>query len=677
MRRQRSTAACLLLLAGLSGIAAGEPDKQAPPARGWSLRPIIKALPPEPPERFKAWPVNPIDRFVLDKLLAKRLEPSLPADRASLIRRVYFDLIGLPPTPEDVAAFLKDDSAAAYEKVVDRLLASPRYGERWARHWMDVIHFAETHGHDQDVPREHAWPYRDYLIRSLNDDKPYGRFIEEQIAGDVLFPGEPAAVVALGFLAAGPWDESSLRDIRADTLDRKAAQYLDRDDMIGTVSFAFLSTTVQCARCHDHKFDPITQEEYYGLQAVFAGIDRANRTYDTDPKVHGRRLELDGLKKALVTGPHAIARLLPNAFGKLALALWIEGELTALGPPKLVFAASADFKPDGSFTPAQGCRPIHMLRRGDIKKPGAEMAPGALACVPDLEPNFMLARPDDEGQRRAALARWISSPKNPLTWRSIANRLWHYHFGRGIVATPSDFGRMGAAPTHPELLDWLAATLLEEGGSLKKLQRRIVTSATYRQASTHNVAFAKLDADNAYLWRMHRARLDAETLRDAVLQISGRLDLTMGGPSVKHFVQSPGIHRTPKVDYIAFGPDSPGAHRRSIYRFIFRTVPDPLFDALDCPDASQFTAVRTNSITALQALTLLNDPFMVRMSEHFAKRVAVAGPAAEQVKLAYRLALGREPSEKESAALTSYASRHGMANACRLLFNCNEFMFVP
>jgi hypothetical protein len=304
------------------------------------------------------------------------------------------------------------------------------------------------------------------------------------------------------------------------------------------------------------------------------------------------------------------------------------------------------------------------------------MAPGALACVPDLEPNFKLARPDDEGQRRAALARWISSPKNPLTWRSIANRLWHYHFGRGIVATPSDFGRMGAVPTHPELLDWLAATLLEEGGSLKKLQRRIVTSATYRQASTHNAAFAKLDADNAYLWRMHRARLDAETLRDAVLQISGTLDLTMGGPSVKHFVQSPGIHRTPKVDYLAFGPDNPGGHRRSIYRFIFRTVPDPLFDALDCPDASQFTAVRTNSITALQALTLLNDPFMVRMSEHFAKRVAAARPA-EQVKLAYRLALGREPTEKENATLTSYASRHGMANACRLLFNCNEFMFAP
>jgi hypothetical protein len=255
----------------------------------WSRRPIVKTPLPKLPEELQSLVRNPVDAFILAKLAEKGLKPSPPADRRALLRRVTFDLLGLPPTPAEVDAFLKDTAPNAYEKVVDRLLASPHYGERWARHWMDVVHFAETHGHDQDMPREHAWPYRDYLIASFNADKPFARFIEEQIAGDVLFPRDPQATVALGFLAAGPWDESSLRDIREDSIDRKAAQYLDRDDIVGTVGHAFLSTTVQCARCHNHKFDPISQKEYFGLQAVFAGVDRANRPYDVDPGVQARR----------------------------------------------------------------------------------------------------------------------------------------------------------------------------------------------------------------------------------------------------------------------------------------------------------------------------------------------------------------------------------------------------
>jgi hypothetical protein len=294
-----------------------------------------------------------------------------------------------------------------------------------------------------------------------------------------------------------------------------------------------------------------------------------------------------------------------------------------------------------------------------------------------LEARFRLDHAEDEGQRRAALARWVSDPKNPLTWRSVVNRLWHHHFGRGLVATPSDFGQMGAPPTHPELLDWLTAYLLENGGSLKKLHRLIVTSAAYRQSSRHHAEYAKIDGDNLLLWRMNRTRLDAESVRDAVLAVSGKLDATMGGPSVKHFLESPGIHRTPKVDYVGFDPDAPGGHRRSVYRFVFRTLPDPLMDVLDCPDASQFTAARASSVTVLQALAMLNDHFMVRMSEHFAKRVASAGPVEEQVRQAYRLALGREPTARERSLLAGYASRHGMANACRVLLNCNEFLFVP
>ncbi len=379
----------------------------------------------------------------------------------------------------------------------------------------------------------------------------------------------------------------------------------------------------------------------------------------------------------LATPPPARSPLEKLELARYVLLSQVEADLAALPAPTLVYAATHEFKPEGSFAPTKGCRPVNVLRRGDIKRPGAVARPGALACVPGLDARFQLEIPEDEGQRRAALARWLSSTRNPLTWRSIANRVWHHHFGRGIVSSPSDFGRMGATPTHPELLDWLAATLLEEGGSLKKLHRRIVTSAAYRQSSSHHAAFARVDADNAQLWRMNRTRLDAETLRDTVLQVSGKLDLTMGGPSIKHFVQSPGIHRTPRVDYLAFDPDGPGAHRRSIYRFVFRTVPDPFLDALDCPDTSQFTAVRSSSLSALQALALLNDPFMVRMSEHFATRLAAAGAVEEQVRLAYRSALGREALPEETARLAAYAKRHGMANACRMLFNCNEFMFVP
>jgi hypothetical protein len=831
------------------------------------------------------------------------MAPSPPADRRTLIRRVTFDLTGLPPTPEEIDAFLADPSPDAYEKVVDRLLASPAHGERWARHWMDVVHFAETHGNDQDVPRENAWPYRDYLVRAFNEDRPYQRFVREQVAGDILYPDDPQALVATGFLAAGPWDESSQKDIRDDTIDKKIAQTLDRDDMVTTTLSAFSSTTIHCARCHNHKFDPITQEEYYSLQAVFAGIDRANRTYDPDPRVAstraalmqqkkdledvgptrtslllspaaqaeaaawekavggrqagwtvlqpasvrsesgsvpakqpdgsvrfgGPRPEVDtytveaptdlrgitavrlevltddtlphkgpgrqdngnlhlsefrvqaaprGKPKALqpvalqnpsadfnqdgwtvamaidgnirtawgiypeVGKPHAavfefkepvsleggavlafileqrhggghlIGRLRLSAttaprpvrldplppgvsqalavppdrrsdahrveLARQALREKVEQQLAALPRQQMVYAAASDFQPQGSFKPAHGCRPIQVLRRGDIRQPIAPAAPGALACVDGLEWRFRLSSPDDEGARRAALANWLADPKNVLTWRSVVNRVWHYHFGRGIVASPNDLGRMGARPTHPELLDWLATWFRKDAqGSLKRLHRLLVTSAAYTQSSAHRADCAIKDGDNLLLWRMNRSRLDAESVRDAVLLVSGKLDRSMGGPSIKHFVQSPGIHVTPKVDYLAYDVDSPGSCRRSIYRFLFRTLPDPFMDTLDCPDASQFAPVRSTSVTALQALAMLNDRFVVRQCEHLAARVASAGDLRTQVGRAFLLALGRPPTEKESAALSSFAARHGMANACRLLLNSNEFMFIP
>ena len=862
-------------------------------ATHWAYRPLEKpALP-------AAAVAHPIDQFIRAELDAHRMNPSPPADRRTLIRRVYFDLVGLPPTPQEVQAFLDDASPEAYEKVVDRLLASPRYGERWARHWMDVVHFAETHGHDQDRPRPNAWPYRDYLIRSFNEDKPYGRFVEEQVAGDALYPDDPGAVTALGMIAAGPWDESSLMAIMEDTVDKKVARYLDRDDMVTTVMSTFASSTVHCARCHDHKFDPIPQAEYYALQAAFAGVDRANRPYDADPQVHRRRRELLKQKRELANRPQAeplsasaqaevaaweqglaakeaawtvldpasfssaggatpvkqddrsilfkgprpekdtytvqaitdlkgitavrlevlpddelpqhgpgraengnfhLSEVKLSAAGRsnnapvrqvalrnptadfdqdgwtIAMALdgkaetaWgihsaegkrhvavfevvepiafdggatvtfsleqlhgrghvigrvrlsvtaspppvrasslpedvaaifatpasqrtdaqraalashvlrekLDGQLAALPAPQMVFAAASDFVPDGNFKPANGCRPIQVLRRGDIGAPLEDAMPGALSCVTGLPRSFTLADLNDEGARRAALAKWLSDPRNVLVWRSIVNRVWHYHFGRGIVDTPNDLGRMGGKPSHPQLLDWLACWFLDHGGSLKQLHRLIVTSETYRQSSAHHAEFAKLDADNRLLWRMNRGRLDAESIRDAVLQISGTLDLTMGGPSAKQFIESPGIHVTPNVDYQAFDLDSPAARRRSVYRFVFRTLPDPFMESMDCPDASQLAPARSVSVTALQALSMLNNRFIVRYSEHLADRLARdRATNAEQIALLYDLACGRPATTDEVAELSVYAQKHGLANACRLVLNTNEFMFV-
>lgn len=870
----------------------------------WAYRPLQKPVAPQVTlPGYETWARTPIDHFIAEKLKERGLHPSAEADRQTWLRRVTFDLTGLPPTPQERDAFLADQSATAYEKVVDRLLASPRHGERWARHWMDLAHYAETHGHDQDRPRPHAWPYRDYLIRSFNEDKPYSRFVQEQVAGDILFPDDPQAIVATGFLATGPWDESSLMSIQENTLDRQIARYLDRDDIITTVFSTLTSTSVHCARCHEHKFDPIQQVEYYRLQAVFAGIDKAERPYDVDPqvakarralleqkaglprlrekqdatllsanlqaevtawektlasqvsvwsvlqptsatsvngatltkqpdgsvlsggakpatdtytivaaselrKISGIRLEVLTDDSLPMKGPGrqdngnlhlnelvvtAAPKSNPAAAKKLALkhpradfnqegwtiafaidgnkgTAWgiypqvgkphraifeiaepvdyeggvvltfqleqshggghligrprlsvtaasplpaeadvlpqdiiavlavpadkrtdrqkadlaafyldrqLERKLAELPKPEMIYAGTNQFKQDGGFAPARAPRPIHLLKRGEITKPGAEVKPGSLSCMPGLATEFQLPDSAAEGERRAALARWLTDHKNVLVWRSIVNRVWQYHFGRGLVSTPNDFGRMGAAPTHPELLDWLAVTLRENGDSLKKLHRLIVLSAVYRQSSQHNPRFADADGDNQYLWRMNRTRLDAESLRDAVLLVSGKLDTQMGGPSVKQFIQKPGIHVTPDVDYQNFNVDDPANCRRSIYRFVFRTLPDPFMDALDCPDASQFTPVRNVSVTPLQALALLNNKFMVRQSEHLAERATALTPDLPgRIKAVYNLSLGRTPSDKELQALSTYAARHGLANVCRLLLNSNEFLFV-
>lgn len=888
----------LLAAAALAALAALWPVRAESAAAGWALRPLAK--PTVPVVASDDWSKTPIDSFILKKLAENGMRPSPPAAKPVLLRRVYYNLIGLPPTPEELKRFVSDESPGAFTKVVDRLLERPEYGERWARHWLDVAHYAESHGHDQDRIRTNAWPYRDYVIESFNADKSYSRFVQEQIAGDALFPHDPAATVAMGFLATGPWDESSLRDIREETFDRQIARYVDRDDIISTVMNTFISTTVQCARCHDHKFDPVPQMDYYKLQAVFAGTEKGNRYFDDDPATHQQRqhllarkeqiealepearAELTGeafqtklrewenrvreetvlwtvLAPASVTntasngvtltiradnsvfsakerpdketyivyantpeeskairletlreesislkgpgradngnfhltgfrvfavaddgseqpvpiesaiadfnqegwdvrqaidddpktgwgvypaigqthaavftlvrsvpagtrlkfvleqnhgGGHLIKRLrlsttlsepppaihiFPEEIARTLLVStkarsdkqkidlarflalrWNEEEIKTLPEPRVVYAGARNFIPDGQHKPGRTARPVHFLRRGDIHKAGERVGPGAPGLFPELAGEFPLKEDCAEAERRIALARWITDPRNALTWRSIVNRVWHYHFGRGIVATPNDFGAMGARPSHPELLEWLARWFLENGGHFKELHRLILKSAVYQQASSGNAEYESRDADNLLLWRMNRARMDAESMRDTILTISGKLVNRMGGPSDQHFLLKPGIHVTPEAEYAGFDVDSAAAQRRSVYRFVFRTLPDPLMDVLDCPDSSQLTPVRNSSVTAGQALALWNDKFVLRYSEHFANRLRELAPESleDQVRLAVRLALCREPKDHELQQLTGFAREHELASLCRVLINSNEFVFV-
>jgi mono/diheme cytochrome c family protein len=650
------------------------------PLDWWSLKPIVQSPIPRPSAANTQWGRTPIDAFILAGLASAGLAPSPEADRRTLIRRLSFDLLGLPPEPGEVEAFVADDDPLAYEKLVDRLLASPHYGERWARHWLDVVHYGETHGYDKDKPRPHAWPYRDYLIRAFNEDRSYSQFVEEQLAGDALEPDSRDGIEATGFLAAGPWDFIGHAEVPETKVDGQIARNLDRDDMVTTTLNTFCSVTVQCARCHDHKFDPITQEHYYSLQAVFAAIDRADRTYDADAAVARRRRELEGRLHQIEPQPprpEGIASFAPA--GVVAERSAILAALAALPPQSVVFCGMV-YTGSGAFrgTGPDGGRPraIQVLERGDVRKPGKRVGPGALPFIRDVAWQFQLPAGAGEAGRRVALARWIVDRRNPLTWRSIVNRVWLYHFGRGIVDSPSDFGRMCQLPTHPELLDWLAIDTRDGLRSLKRLHRMIVTSAAYRQVSTSDSRAEKIDAGNARLWRMNRTRLDAESVRDSVLAASGQLERRMFGPSFQTFVVEKPEH-SPHYEYEKADPDGPRTHRRGVYRFLVRSQPDPFMNALDCADPSQIVEKRDESITALQALALLNDRFMLRMAEHLADRVrARRNDLESQVAEALRSTLQREPTASESRRLVAFAREFGLTETCRLLFNLNEFVYV-
>lgn len=556
----------------------------------WSLQPLAKVVPPDAGRATVG--SNPIDAFITAKLESRGLSISPPAEPRAQIRRVYFDLTGIPPSEEAVRAYEADPSRAAYGKMVDTLLASPRYGERWARHWLDVVRFGESNGFEYNEPRRNAWPYRDWVIRALNDDLPYDKFVHAQIAGD-----DPAA---LGFLVAGTHNTV----LGASDLMKRQARADELEEIVGTLSQAFLGITAQCARCHDHKVDPVPTGEYYRLAAAIAGV-----------RFSGKGKEI-----------HTV----------------VSGD-----PGKM-----------------------HVHERGNPGKLAEEVTPGGIAAIRGLSADFGLNGSAGDPDRRKKLAAWITHPDNPLFVRVIVNRVWHYHFGTGIVATPNDLGYSGGRPSHPELLDWLALRFREDGYSLKKLHRRIVTSATYRQSSAANAAALAKDSDSRLLWRFPPKRLEAEALRDAILAVSGVLNPAMGGPGFEDVRQ---VDLNAGRYYEPFDPEGAAFERRSIYRFTPRGGRSALLDTFDCPDPSATAPRRSVTTTPLQALALQNDPFVWRMAERFAQKLK---SEPDPVLTAWQRALGRRPDATERKLAQSLLDAHGLPALCRALFNSGEFSLV-
>lgn len=812
----------------------------APPDDLWSLEPINP--PAIPVVRDQSRVLTALDAFIEARLEANGLSLSAEADRRTLIRRLKFDLHGLPPSPEEVAEFVSDRAPDAYDRLVDRLLDSPRYGERWARHWLDVVRFAESKGYERDRIRENAWRYRDWVIRALNDDKPYSDFVREQLAGDAAHPTDPDGAVPTGFLVTGPnndvGNQSQLE------LMRERADELD--EIVQNVSSALLGLTVGCARCHDHKFDPIPMLDYYRIAAVFSGIrfgdrpllaaDEATKLteriagWDTRTKEIAQRLSnirrdleaLGGLElnarrneerfdsvearfvRLVITATrdgtepcideieiyggdlsdgsdpaknralssrgatatassllpgypiHQVHHLNDGQFGNSHSwisnekgAGWVQIELPEQAAiSRVVWSRDRDGQfndriaseyrlevsvdgsnfqslPTRSDRPAADSEsaakiaalkaerkrlqsekkaidddraaldkwpkawaalstspvPLKVLKRGDVLTPGEDALPGALSAI---HFGLGIAADDSDPVRRLKLANWIVDPDNPLTWRVMANRVWQYHFGTGLVTTPSDFGFAGSRPSHPELLDWLASEFRCSGGRLKALHRMIVRSAAYRQApqfpateqSLEIERYARavgVDAENRLLWRPNRRRVDAETLRDSILFVSGRIDLSVGGASYRPFKYIDG--NIPVYESIGESADQ---WRRTVYRHAIRTHRQPFLDTFDCPDPSVMTPTRSQTTTPLQALSLLNNSFVLEQAEYFSASVIREAGAdrRDQVCSAFRRALLREPSSSELESAVAFVGRYGLGAYCRVLLNTNEFLYV-
>jgi hypothetical protein len=694
----RSLVGLPLLLVLTAPLAAADRDH-------WAWHKPVRPAPPA--AKDGAWPRNAIDRFVLARLEAAGLAPAPPACRETLIRRVSFDLIGLPPTPREISAFVNDPAPDAYERLIDRLLASPHYGERWGRHWLDVARFAESNGYEFDEVRPDAWRYRDYVVRAFNDDKPYDRFVLEQLAGDELFPDDPAALVATGFNLLGPdmTDASDQAQRRQNTLN----------DMTDTAGLAFLGLTLACARCHDHKFEPLPQSDYYRFQAFFTPA-----TFRRDLPIAGRQQReaharaqreyaalIKPAQEALARLEEPYRRRLYEAqLAKLADEARVAHEtplerrtprqkelaektarLLDVSPQAVVAALSPadkarheelrgqikhfdDRKPPPlpvamGLQDAATAPKTFVLERGELSQRGDEVQPGFPVILAPNDP----PRSETAG-RRATLARWVASADNPLTARVLVNRLWQHHFGRGLVPTPNDFGLRGERPTHPELLDWLATEFVARGWSIKQIHRLILLSATYQQSTAVSAQARRIDPDNRLFSRMNRLRLEGEIIRDSLLAVSGRLNPAMGGPGV-----FPPVPAEAAQAWKA-SPDPHDHVRRSVYVFARRNLRFPFLEAFDLPDSSLSCPKRERSTTATQALALLNASDVAEAAKALAARVtAEATTDDERVVLAYRLALGRRPSATEMRLAREFLRESPLSELCRALFNVNEFVY--
>jgi hypothetical protein len=679
-------------------------------------RPAVPQFPQQKPL------ANPIDAFLIAKLSGKKLTFAASADRRTLIRRVYFDLIGLPPGPEEIEAFIADESPDAYEKVVNRLLASPRYGERMAIWWLDLVRFAETDGFKADDPRPNAWRYRDYVIQSFNADKPFNRFVKEQLAGDELFPEDLDAMVATGFLRHFPDEYNAVN------LEQRRQEILN--DITDTTAAAFLGITLACARCHNHKTDPIAQRDYYRFQAFFAGMWPVDALLLPNEKKVEYELAQQAWEAKTADIRTAIAKLeepyrtkdnnkqrgrFPDEYATLldipfASRTPLEKQIAAMVEKQVIIRAgdfSKSMKPDEksewerqrskladlskdkptdppramAMTDLPAAPPTRLLKRGNWRNPGEELEPGFIATIDNREAAIKPAASGSPG-RRAALANWIVSKDNPLTARVIVNRLWQHHFGKGLVASSSDFGATGERPTHPELLDWLAAECVAEGWSLKQIHRLMVTSTAYRQSAKGDIAGSRVDPDNTLLWQFPRRRLDGEALRDAMLAVAGRLNLKAGGPSV--FPEITGELQKAAGAQWKVTADPGERDRRSVYVFVKRNLRYPLFSLFDAPDRNETCSRRFATTTAPQALALLNDAIILGFAKDFAARVTKeAGSDPEKVvDRAFVLSLGRLPTSEERQGMTTFLKNHkgtlteATTDLCHVLLNVNEFLYV-
>jgi mono/diheme cytochrome c family protein len=663
----------------------------------WAFQPLRD---PPPPLDSDSRPRNDLDRFVLARLDAEGLTPAPEADRRTLARRLYFDLTGLPPSPEEVEAFVTDSAPKAYERLADRLLDSPRYGERWARHWLDLVRYAESDGFRQDAFRPHAWRYRDYVIGAFNDDKPYDRFILEQLAGDEIAPHDPQTLAATSYLRHGIY-EYNQRDARTqwDNI------LIDITNVTGEV---FLGLGMGCARCHDHKFDPILKEDYFRLKAFFTPLlPRDDLPYATGEawqqhqtqlaawhdKTAAIRAAIDELERPLVEAARrrAADKFPPDVRDMLLKEVSqrapLEHQLAELANRQagaevanIKFGSQLKGEQKAKWDQLQGelkqfddLRPKDLPPAFTVTDVGAVAPPTPMAAgreQRDVEPGLLTVLgpppltivPPPSGNstgRRTALARWLAGPDNPLTARVIVNRVWQQHFGVGLVATPSDFGRLGEPPSHPELLDWLACRFIADGWRFKPLHRLIVTSATYRQSSRHPdlERARRQDPDNRWLWHTPVRRLDSEQIRDAMLAVSGELDLTAGGPSV-----------------------SASQPRRSIFTKAIRNTRDPMLDVFDMADPFISTDRRNVTTTPTQSLLMINGAWPLQRAEALARRLRKLGASDERVLVeqAYRLVYGRaaEPAEVEAMLHWLRDRTDGLTDLCHVLLNSNEFLYL-